>query len=381
MKKIIAIGVLFSCLGIASAQTGKSVDGKASQTTFQPGWYMSLYTGYNLFLGEGNNFFQSGNSVSLRKNGSPLSTFGLGYDFNPVIGLRGELGWARYHWNQTSPVTKVTNPYWWGVNLTGDLTVNLSNWWGGFNPKRVFDVQAFVGIGAGERNAGQIDTKKRFTPIVRGGLIGNFHLSKQFDVNAELATNAYSDKFNGVKKSLCFDDMTSFQVGFTYHFKERYTEPAPVPQAAKPIIKEKVVVKHDTIVKEVIKHDTIVKAAPSADTFKKCELVAKRILFVTGKTTLLPKSKKTIMELVKLLNTDKDIHLAINGHSDNVGNPNMNQKLSERRAQAVKDFLVSKGIDESRLTATGFGDTKPIATNKTVQGRKLNRRVELIPSY
>ncbi|MDP4204326.1 MAG: outer membrane beta-barrel protein, partial [Bacteroidota bacterium] len=243
MKKIITCGLLlFAFIAVANAQADKKADTKA---TFQPGWYMSLYTGYNLFLGEGNNILTSGNKISLRRNGSPMSTFGLGYDFSPIIGLRGELGWSRYHWNQTSPVTNTLYPTWWSMNLTGDLTVNLSNWWGGYNPDRIFDVTAFGGIGLGYRSSHEIDNKRLVTPIVRAGLIGTFHLSKQFDLNAEVATNAVSDKFNGVKAGLFFDDFTAFQIGFTYHFKATSkAAPAPAPE---PVIQIKEVVKHDTV--------------------------------------------------------------------------------------------------------------------------------------
>ncbi|QQL51230.1 OmpA family protein [Mucilaginibacter ginkgonis] len=67
----------------------------------------------------------------------------------------------------------------------------------------------------------------------------------------------------------------------------------------------------------------------------------------------------------------------LSGHADNVGGYVYNWKLSEARAQAVKDYLIGKGIDSSRVAATGFGDTKPIASNKTQTGRLKNRRVEI----
>jgi outer membrane protein OmpA-like peptidoglycan-associated protein len=70
------------------------------------------------------------------------------------------------------------------------------------------------------------------------------------------------------------------------------------------------------------------------------------------------------------------IKVQVSGHTDNVGSPADNLKLSNNRAKAVVDYLVSKGIDIKRLTWKGYGETKPVADNKTEEGRALNRRTE-----
>jgi outer membrane protein OmpA-like peptidoglycan-associated protein len=80
--------------------------------------------------------------------------------------------------------------------------------------------------------------------------------------------------------------------------------------------------------------------------------------------------------LVKLLNQYPTLKIEISGHTDDVGNEEYNQKLSVDRAQAVVNYLISKGISSSRLSFIGFGFTKPIADNTTEEGRKLNRRSE-----
>ncbi len=71
----------------------------------------------------------------------------------------------------------------------------------------------------------------------------------------------------------------------------------------------------------------------------------------------------------------------IDGHTDNVGSDALNQTLSENRAASVKAYLASKGVDESRLLSTGYGEKQPVADNKTAAGRAKNRRVELKLSY
>ena len=73
--------------------------------------------------------------------------------------------------------------------------------------------------------------------------------------------------------------------------------------------------------------------------------------------------------------------MQIEGNTDNVGDDNKNLKLSQDRAAAVKKYLVNKGIAEDRLTAIGFGETRPIADNKTAAGRSKNRRVDLKAEY
>ncbi|MGG9964437.1 OmpA family protein [Ferruginibacter sp. SUN106] len=109
----------------------------------------------------------------------------------------------------------------------------------------------------------------------------------------------------------------------------------------------------------------------------KINYAAKNIFFATGSAKLLPKSFKSLNEVVKILNDDKTLKLDIDGHTDSQGKPDKNQTLSENRAAAVKAYLVSKGVDESKLFAAGHGQDVPVADNKTAAGRAKNRRVEM----
>ena len=79
-----------------------------------------------------------------------------------------------------------------------------------------------------------------------------------------------------------------------------------------------------------------------------------------------------------MLKDHPDLKLTIEGHTDNVGDAAANQALSEKRAAAVKAFLVEKGVDAARLESKGLGATKPKAANETAEGRQTNRRVELV---
>jgi OmpA-OmpF porin, OOP family len=114
---------------------------------------------------------------------------------------------------------------------------------------------------------------------------------------------------------------------------------------------------------------------------KKLEYAAQRIYFATGSAKLLNTSFKSLDDVVRILNEDPNLKLSIEGHTDNVGTDEYNHKLSHDRAASVKNYLISKGIDETRLTSVGFGETQPIADNKTAAGRAKNRRVVMKVEY
>lgn len=102
------------------------------------------------------------------------------------------------------------------------------------------------------------------------------------------------------------------------------------------------------------------------------------IQFDTGKDTIKAESEPLLAEIVTLLNDNSDLQLTVEGHTDNVGNAKANKKLSEKRAAAVKKWLVGKGVSAKRLATAGFGDSKPVGDNRTEDGRAKNRRVELV---
>jgi outer membrane protein OmpA-like peptidoglycan-associated protein len=106
--------------------------------------------------------------------------------------------------------------------------------------------------------------------------------------------------------------------------------------------------------------------------------VALYITFETGKATISPESDALLDQVAAALETAPDLVLEVAGHTDNVGTPASNQTLSEQRAEAVRSALVSRGVAESRLTAKGYGQSAPIADNRTEDGRAKNRRVELV---
>lgn len=102
-----------------------------------------------------------------------------------------------------------------------------------------------------------------------------------------------------------------------------------------------------------------------------------RLTFDTGKATLQPSSQEQLSNIAEILKAYPNVHLKIGGYTDNTGNPEANQKLSEDRAKNVMDELVSKGVDASRLESQGYGDQYPVGDNSTEEGRQQNRRIAM----
>ncbi|NLE64024.1 MAG: OmpA family protein [Bacteroidales bacterium] len=98
------------------------------------------------------------------------------------------------------------------------------------------------------------------------------------------------------------------------------------------------------------------------------------VFFDTGKSTLKPESYNTLNQLVELLKVKPQMEIEIAGHTDNVGTPESNVLLSQNRAKAVRNYLIQKEIAANRITTQGYGDTQPIASNQTPEGRQQNRR-------
>lgn len=131
--------------------------------------------------------------------------------------------------------------------------------------------------------------------------------------------------------------------------------------------------------------DSILTAAASTpttleqpQTYKTGDIIVlKDIYFDFDKSTLLQQSYNTLRELLTILETNPKMVIEVRGHTDNMGATEYNQKLSEERAASVVEYLITKGINQKRLRYVGYGESKPLESNNTPEGRSINRRVEI----
>jgi len=104
------------------------------------------------------------------------------------------------------------------------------------------------------------------------------------------------------------------------------------------------------------------------------------VLFDTGHYSLKPGAREKLAKVAGILLAYPGLNIAVGGYTDNVGGDEMNQKLSENRASSVRDYLVQEGVTTNSVSARGFGNTSPVASNDNSSGRQQNRRVELLVS-
>lgn len=129
----------------------------------------------------------------------------------------------------------------------------------------------------------------------------------------------------------------------------------------------------------VVAIDTDIQAQPTtaAQHIEEGQVVTLwNLFFATGKSEVLPQSHNELYRLRQLMEENPTMKIELRGHTDNQGTAEFNLRLSEARAQAVADYLISHGIDKARIATIGFGKTMPIDSNDTAEGRSRNRRVE-----
>ncbi len=135
---------------------------------------------------------------------------------------------------------------------------------------------------------------------------------------------------------------------------------------------------YQLVVTEVASMSQVVSANELLQELNKNGFVALYINFDTGKADLKQDGVATVKEIATLMKANPTLKLSVEGHTNNVGDAASNKKLSEARAKSVTAAIVAGGVDAARLSATGFGQEKPVADNRTEEGRAKNRRVELV---
>ncbi|MBN1159280.1 MAG: OmpA family protein, partial [Bacteroidales bacterium] len=131
----------------------------------------------------------------------------------------------------------------------------------------------------------------------------------------------------------------------------------------------------------IVEKADVVQEITANDILQELNATGKAVLYInfdSGKSTIKEESRPVISQIIELLKSNPGINLSIEGHTDSQGDDASNQTLSEGRARAVMNAIIAGGINDSRLSSKGFGETRPVADNETEEGRAKNRRVELI---
>jgi outer membrane protein OmpA-like peptidoglycan-associated protein len=123
--------------------------------------------------------------------------------------------------------------------------------------------------------------------------------------------------------------------------------------------------------------DPFLKDVPLSPIRMDEKVVLKNIFYAFNSFEVQPESQTELNKIIEFLDVNPNVKIEISGHTDNIGNIQYNQGLSEKRAKSVVDYLAGKGINNSRLSYKGYGSSLPIGTNDTEEGRSINRRTEL----
>jgi len=205
----------------------------------------------------------------------------------------------------------------------------------------------------------------------------------KFNDTISLKTEAiYMDKYNAKR----YDSNLVVMAGLTFAFGDFAQKPAPVvkKETPKPVVVEKEVPKPVVVPKDSDKDGVIntLDKCPNTPLNAKVDangcakMITLKVNFKSDSTELVNKSSQSVDAFVEFLKVQKSYKTQLEGYSDSRGNDEYNLKLSQNRADAVKDLIISKGISADRVTAKGMGEVNPIADNTTAEGRAQNRRIE-----
>ena len=209
----------------------------------------------------------------------------------------------------------------------------------------------------------------------KDGLFGNYGVGLKYQL-----TDAMALKFDlrHLISAQNGDSTLLYNFGLAIPFGEKAAKVAPVaapaPVAAKAAPKDS---DGDGVIDELDKCPDTLKGA-KVDTVGCMTLINLNVNFDTAKSEIKDIYGTRIHDFAKVMNTDKKLKADIEGHTDSVGSDKYNQKLSERRAASVVKALTELGVEKSRLKAVGYGESKPIASNETVEGKAENRRVHAV---
>jgi OmpA-OmpF porin, OOP family len=286
---------------------------------------------------------------------------GLGYNFTPNWGVEGVVNNV---WGKFSPKGALSDRHVQTDLFHLDLLYHIT-------PEKKLVPYVAVGLGWITYNpaANQLDTTTNLLGNIGGGV--KYFITPCVALRGDVryvleATREQAENRSDTSSNLLYN------IGLTFAFGggEKAAEAAAPAPVAQPAPKEEVVPTPPPA------------PAPEEPAIIEKGRITLDIQFDTGKAVVKDTYHDELAKFADVMKKHPDLKVTIEGHTDNVGKAAMNLKLSQARAESVKNYLVSKfGIDASRLTAKGYGQTRPIADNATKEGKQKNRRVEAAVDY
>ena len=364
LKSLTLILALALGAQVAFAQQSKS----DPSLEFNPHWYGQIQGGAGYTIGE----------TAFKDLISPAGALSLGYQFNPTLGLRFNVAGYQGKGNVVAPLEVYKFNYLQGAF---DLTLNLAQLLG-YKHDRVFNPFVFLGGGVaygfknGANNITKTNPKEYFaylweknmvTPVARVGLGADFRLSDAVALTLEVNDNVLSDKFNSKKvghPDFQFNALAGLKINFgkTTRPSAKYLAELAAAEAAAAAEKarleaerqaklaaEKAAAEKAAAEKAAAEKAAAAKAAAEA---LAAEMRQVNTFFTINSYVISDEEAAKLVRYIDWLKANPDVNIAIAGHADKgTGTKRINQKLSEQRAAAVKDFLVERGIAESRIVS------------------------------
>jgi len=403
MKKI-----LFSVMLLAFALTYASAQGTAAETKAKADiahWSAGVKAGVDYYRVSPSStvtdylFFE--NSWARYANNAAWTApqIYVEYTFNPLFGLGGDFSYLTYGRNTGAGHTLDFTLY-GSANLSNLLAPKRDGFWGKVN------IYGNLGAGLGLYSysgvAGVPDGDNLKSPLALAGLNAEYRLSRVLSLGLEAQYRYYvRENLGGLSNNSMGSDALIGSIGLRYKFggttkshvrdmsvDEFYPAPAPVviektAQGGKIDANTenrlKALENDNAMIKDKLQQlENDLKALSEKPSGSSVNATFQNIEFEFGSSKLTKQAYDLLDQIYAILNNNSTAwtKIIVSGHTDNIGPKSVNQQLSIARAQAVKDYLVKKGISASAITVAGYGEDKPIASNDTPEGRQKNRRVE-----
>lgn len=363
MKKIVNISLLCFLISIIWA-------GEAFPQLAKNSWSLGFGASYPRFASINTTVLNSnyGGFVSIQRN------------FSEHIGLRFKAGYSHLESEfinvLSQPTTSATDA------ITGDLDILFY-----LVPCESVSPYLFGGLGGAYKMLDNVATPfldaNQFIPQMNAGVGIEWCLGSDLNLITEfgyhITNNSEFEGALGIGEVNGRDTYMRINLGLNYYFSKG--EPSSFCQLYSGLsLEQKDMTDYDRIEemikrhipKEVVKEVVVEK--PTSAVSDKWVLIGVNFEFNSAKIT--SDSYPILFDAVKTLLRNPNVNVEIQGFTDNIGSEQYNVKLSQRRADAVRTYLISKGVSANRLKAVGYGESNPVADNKTADGRAMNRRIE-----